>query len=142
MRPAPWKPEPLVMVSPEIIALTLASILNTRLALLPLTVTPAAGPVIVSLPLVLLSSSWAPLRMIVRGVAKTVGSKVIWMSLGAAFAMLIAWRRSISLAIWVSVGLLTMMGAGHQRSSSAWRAGLTRWGALRIVRVTGRLNQF
>ena len=32
---------------------------------------------IVSVPLVLLSSSWLPVRVIVCGVAKTVGSKVI-----------------------------------------------------------------
>ena len=38
---------PPVMVSPEIVAVTPLSTWNTRLALLPLTVTPAAGPVIV-----------------------------------------------------------------------------------------------
>ena len=37
---------------PEIDAVTFASTWNTRLALLPLTVTPAAGPVIVCVPLV------------------------------------------------------------------------------------------
>ena len=43
----------------------------------PLTVTPAAGPVIVSVPLVSLSSSWPAVSVIVWAVAKTVGSKVI-----------------------------------------------------------------
>ena len=43
----------------------------------PLTVTPAAGPVIVSVPLVSLSSSWPEVRVIVCGVAKAVGSKVM-----------------------------------------------------------------
>ena len=40
-------------------------------------VKPAAGPVIVSVPVVSLSSSWPELRVIVCGVAKAVGSKVI-----------------------------------------------------------------
>ena len=65
------------MVSPEIDAVTPLSTWNTRLALPPLTVTPAAGPVIVVGPVVSLSSSWLPVRVIVCGVAKTVGSKVI-----------------------------------------------------------------
>ena len=47
-----------MIVSPEIDAVTPASTWNTRLSPPPLTVTPAAGPVIVSVPLVLLSSSW------------------------------------------------------------------------------------
>ena len=68
---------PPVIVSPEIDAVTSASTWNTRLAPPPLTVTPAAGPVIVSVSLVLLSSSWLPLRVIVCGVANTVWSKVI-----------------------------------------------------------------
>ena len=41
---------PPLIVSPEIDAVTSALTWNTRLALLPLTVTPAAGPVIVSVP--------------------------------------------------------------------------------------------
>ena len=40
-------------------------------------VTPAAGPVIVTAPLVSLSSSWPAVRAIVWAVAKTVGSNVI-----------------------------------------------------------------
>ena len=47
---------PPVIVSPEIDAVTLALTWNTRLAWLPLTVTPAAGPVIVCVPVVLLSA--------------------------------------------------------------------------------------
>ena len=50
---------------------------NTRLSPPPLTVTPAAGPVIVSVPVVLLSSSWRAGQVIVWAAAKTVGSKVI-----------------------------------------------------------------
>ena len=42
----------------EVDAVTPLSTWNTRLRPPPLTVTPAAGPVIVSVPLVLLSSSW------------------------------------------------------------------------------------
>jgi hypothetical protein len=60
-------------------AVTPASIWSTRLALLPLIVTPAAEPVIVSVPVVSLSSSWPPVRVIVCEVAKTVGSN--WMVL-------------------------------------------------------------
>ena len=63
---------PPVIVSPEIDAVTLASTWNTRLSPPPLTVTPAAGPVIVCVPVVSLSSSWVPLRVIVCGVLKTV----------------------------------------------------------------------
>ena len=50
--------EPPVIVIPEIDAVTPGSTWNTRLAPPPLTVTPAAGPVIVSFPVVSLSSSW------------------------------------------------------------------------------------
>ena len=49
---------PPVIVRPEMDAVTPASTWNTRLSPPPLTVTPAAGPVIVSVSLVLLSSSW------------------------------------------------------------------------------------
>ena len=59
---------PPVMVSPEIVAVTPLSTWNTRPALLPLTVTPAAGPVIVVAPVVSVSSSWPPVRVIVCGV--------------------------------------------------------------------------
>ena len=63
---------------------------NTRLSPPPLTVTPAAGPVIVCVPLVSLSSSWPPVRVIVWAVAKTVGSKVIVLAAAPAFARSIA----------------------------------------------------
>src|SRR5262249_11755579 len=62
---------------PEMDAVTSPSTWKTRLALLPLTVTPAAGPVIVAVPLGLLNSSCRPVRVIVRGVAKTRLSKVM-----------------------------------------------------------------
>ena len=52
--PLTWPP---VIVSPEIDAATFALTWNTRPSLPPLTVKPAAGPVIVSIPVVLLSSS-------------------------------------------------------------------------------------
>ncbi len=50
---------------------------NTRLSPPPLIVRPAAGPKIVSVRVVLLSVSWPDVRVIVWGVAKTVGSKMI-----------------------------------------------------------------
>ena len=75
--PTAWRWPP-VIVSPEIDAVTLGLIRNTRLSPPPLTVTPAAGPVIVSVPCVSLSVELAlPVRVIVWAVAKTVGSKVI-----------------------------------------------------------------
>jgi hypothetical protein len=46
-----------VIVIPEMDAVTFASTWNTRLFPPPLTVTPAFGPVIVSVPVVSLSSS-------------------------------------------------------------------------------------
>src|ERR1700722_14885453 len=50
---------------------------NTRLSWLPLIFTPAAGPEIEVDRLVLLSSSWPAVSVIVWGEANTVGSKVI-----------------------------------------------------------------
>ena len=69
---------PPVIVSPEMDAVTSASTWNTRLSPPPLTVTPAVGPVIVSVSLVLLSSSWVPVRVIVCGVLNTLLSKVMF----------------------------------------------------------------
>ncbi len=66
-----------MIVVTEIDAVTFASTCNTRLLPPALTVTPAFGPVIVSFSLVLLSSSWLPVRVIVCGVAKTCVSKVM-----------------------------------------------------------------
>ena len=51
--------------------MTFASIWNTRLFPPPSTVTPAAGPVIVSVSVVLESSSWLPVKVIVCGVLNT-----------------------------------------------------------------------
>ncbi len=62
--PSLYRPPPIpavlppVIVSPEIDAVTPPSTWNTRLCPPPLTVTPAVGPVIVSVPVVSLSSSW------------------------------------------------------------------------------------
>ena len=61
---------PPVIVSPEMDAVTPASTWNTRLFPPASTVTPAAGPVIVSVPVVSLSSSWPPVRSIVCGVVE------------------------------------------------------------------------
>ena len=68
---------PPVMVSPEIDAVTFGSIWNTRLASLPLTVTPPAGPVIVSRPGRVAQLELGAVRVIVCGVANTPLSKVI-----------------------------------------------------------------
>ena len=81
---------PPVIVSPEIDAVTPPSTWNTRLGPPPLTVTPAAGPVIVSVPVVSLSSSWVPVRVIVCGVLNTVLSKSIVSVPPAEFAWPIA----------------------------------------------------
>src|SRR5262249_13724439 len=114
---------------------------NTRLALSPLTVTPTLGPVIVVAPVVSVSSSWVPPRVIVRAVLNTVGSNVIVSSPTFVFAMASASRRSIRPATGVLVGLLTTIVDGTQRSSSTSTVGRHRGGAFRIGRVTGRLNQ-
>ena len=85
----------------EIVAVTFESIWNTRLWLLPLTVTPFAGPLIWTFPL--LSSSWPPVRVIVRGVLKSVWpvmgvvlnmivSTVEVVGYVSVFALMIAWR--------------------------------------------------
>src|SRR5262249_13883167 len=125
----------------EMDAVTIPSTWKTRLNPPPLTVTPAAGPVIASVPVVSLSSSWPPVRLIVLAVLNTVLSKTIDWSPPLAFARAIAWRRSVRPTTGVSVGLLTTIaGDGTQRSSNASRAGRTRWGAWRIVRGTGRAN--
>src|SRR5262245_1241944 len=78
-RPPPLlKPElPWLIVNPERNAVTPPSTWNTRLVPPPLTVTPAAGPVMVSVSLVLLSSSWPRLSGIVWALANTMGSKVM-----------------------------------------------------------------
>ena len=66
-RPPPPLAVPPLIVSPEKDAVTPASTWNTRLSPPPLTVTPAAGPVIVVTPVVSVSSSCVPARVIVRG---------------------------------------------------------------------------
>ena len=119
-RPPPLSPAlPPVIVSPEIDAVTPPSTWNTRLSPPPLTVTPAFGPVIVSVPVVSLSSSWPPVRVIVCGVLNTVLSKVIVSAPPVVFAWAIAWRRSIWPVTGVSVGLLTTIVDSSLRSSSA-----------------------
>jgi hypothetical protein len=61
-----------VIVIPEIDAVTLGSTWNTRLFPPASTVTPLFGPVIVVAPVVSVSSSWVPLRVIVFGVFRSV----------------------------------------------------------------------
>ena len=112
-----------MIVSPEIDAVTFESTWSTRLSPRPLTVTPAAGPVIVSVPLVLLSSSWLPLRKIVCGVSKTVLSKSIVLAPAFEFA------RSISQASepWpLSKVLVTVNVDISLRSSSSINIGSVR----------------
>ncbi len=72
--------EPPVIVRPEMLAVTPPSTWNTRLAWLPVMVTPTfGGPVIVVVVagLVLLSSSAVPWSVMVWALPKTAGSKVI-----------------------------------------------------------------
>src|SRR5262245_22014105 len=137
-RPPPTDALPPVIVSPEIGAVTPPSIWNTRLALLPLIVTPAAGPVIVSVPLVSVSSSWPPLRVIVRAVLNTVGSKLIVFAPAVVFAWPTAQRRLPTLPS--SRAFVTVNVAGTLRSSSASRVSRVRGGTLRTVRWPGRAN--
>ena len=81
------------MVRPESAAVTPLSTRKTRLIPPPLIVTPAAGAAIVSVPPPLLSSSWPPVSVIVRGLAKTLGSKLIDWAPVKTLARLTAWRR-------------------------------------------------
>ena len=71
---------------------TFASISNTRLCPPPLTVTPTAGAVIDSVPLVLLSSSGPSVRVIVSGVSNTALSKSIVLAPALEFARPISSR--------------------------------------------------
>src|SRR5271157_339942 len=75
--PSPVVVPPLI-VSPEMDAVTVGSTRNTRLALLPLTVTPAAGPAIVTDSFAVLSSSWVPPRVIVCGVLKNEPNTIVF----------------------------------------------------------------
>ena len=75
--PPPTVDFPPVIVRLEIVAEALALIANTLLTLLPLIVTPAAEPVMVVAPVVSLSSSCVPPRVIVWAVLNTVESKLM-----------------------------------------------------------------
>ena len=124
--PSPMLALPLVIVSPEIDAVTPTSTWNTRLTLLPLTVTPAVGPVIVivAVPVVSRNSSWAPPSVIVCAVAKTIASKIMAWFPPLVFAWAIASRRSVRPATGVSVGLFTTIDAdSRMRSSNDTMAG-------------------
>ena len=59
------------------IAVTLGLIWSTRLIPPPFTVTPAAGPMMLSSNAVLLITSWPAVKLIVCAVAKTLGEKLI-----------------------------------------------------------------
>src|SRR5262245_50971284 len=87
IRPPPSAPKalPPVIVSPDIAADAPLLTWNTRSVLLPLIVTPAAGPVIVVVA-ASVSVSWPPVRVIVCGVLNTVLSKVIVSAPGCGLA--------------------------------------------------------
>ena len=100
---------PAVIVSPEIDAVTPESTWNTRLSPPPLTVTPVAGPVIVSVAVVSLSVSWVPVRVIVWGEEKTVGSN--WIRLPAGLRSASAWmiaRRREPVSVLLSLMSVTV----------------------------------
>ena len=128
--PSLYRPPPLlavlppVIVSPEIDAVTPASTWNTRLSPPPLTVTPAFGPVIVSVPVVSLSSSWVPVRVIVCGVLNTLLSKAIVSAPPAEFAWPTAQRSVPTLPL--SSVLVTVNVDSSLRSSSASNVGRIR----------------
>src|SRR5262245_2638485 len=90
--PAPPAALPPVTVRSDIVKLPLPGIWRsrTRLALLPLTVTPTAGPMIETESVTAISPE---VRVIVRGVVKNAGSKVMASGPGLAFAAVIIWRR-------------------------------------------------
>src|SRR5262249_10356066 len=125
-------------VSPEIDAVTISSTWNTRLVPPLLTVTPALGPVIEVAPVVSLSSSWVPARVIVRGVLNTPRSKSIVSSPAVEVSWATARRRLAALAS--SRVLTTVKVDGTVRSSSASTPRRVRGGALLIGRVTGGAN--
>ncbi len=86
---------PLLVRPPESVSsdsdpVTPASTSNTGLGPLPLTITPAAGPVIVWVPPVLLNASWPDVNAIVWVPVKTAGSKLIAMGPRYASARLTA----------------------------------------------------
>ena len=112
-----------MIVIPEIDAVTLALTWNTRLAPPPLTVTPAAGPVIVCVPLVSLSMSWVPVRVIVWGVFQIVPEKVIVFAWPLLFAVAIA---AASEPVRDALVLVTVNVASSLRSSSASSVGRSR----------------
>ena len=73
---AAW-PLPITAEGADRIAVVPATRLATKPTTPPLTVTPAFGPVIVSVSPVLVSSSCVPVKVIFCGVAKTCLSKVM-----------------------------------------------------------------
>ncbi len=85
---------PCVMVRFWIDAVTPASTWKTRVALLPLTVTPAVGPVICTVPL--LSSSWPLVRVILCGVLKFVSPAMVAVLNAIVFVPPAAFARPIS----------------------------------------------
>ncbi len=103
--------------------MTPASTWNTRLSPSPSIVTPAAGPVIVSAPLVLLSSSGQPVRVMVSAVSNTVLSKSIVLAPGFEFARSISQR---SEPAPLSAVLVTVNVDISLRSSRAITAGRVR----------------
>ncbi len=119
------------MVNPESEAVTPLSIWKTRLWPPPLMVRPAAGPVIVCAPPVSFSSSWPRVSVIVCGVAKAVGSKVIISAAPRTLARLTAWRRlrspdgepTPSSVVFTVSGLVwkaPMSGVGESSGKPRW----------------------
>ncbi len=99
--PALYTPPPIPVVEPRLIvrperdAVTFGSIWSTRSISFPSMVTsPASGPSIVIIPPVLLRSSRPEVRVIVCGVEKTAGAKVIVRAPAMTSARLTAPRRS------------------------------------------------
>ena len=112
-----------MMLRPEIDAVTSLSTPNTLTVPPPLIVTPAAGPVIVSVPLVLLSASDPDVNVIVWALAKTVGSKSIVFAPAVEFARPISER---SEPVPLSAVLVTVNVDSRRRPSSAITVGRIR----------------
>jgi hypothetical protein len=115
---------PPVIVSPEMDAVTPVSTWNTRFCPPPLIVTPPAGPVIVSVPVMSLSSSWPWVRVIVWGVLKRAGANSIVSAPPPALACPTAQRKLPTLPS--SSVFVTVIADSSVRSSIHSRRGLDR----------------
>ena len=111
--------------------MTPLSIWNTRLFPPPLIVNPAAGPVIVCIPLASLSASSLPPRVTVCGVPNTVGSKSIVFACALPLAVAIA---AASEPLPEAFVFVTVIVASSWRSSSVRTAGRSRHRPRRLFR--------